>query len=320
MSRISEEGGLPRRGRDGGPEDRVHIAICVCTYKRPEMLRRLLSSLREQETGDAFRLSVVVCDNDANGSAADTVAGFRGPSGPPVRYVIEPEQNISLARNRALGSTVADYYACIDDDEVADRAWVLNLHRTIVGERADGVLGPVRPSYDHPPSAWLVRSRIQERREFPTGTEMLDPRHCRTGNVLLSGPLVMSQAPPFDPRYGRTGGEDVDFFSRNLKAGRRFVWCNEAVVHEEIPPSRQKRSYHMRRALLRGVVRSGRSPLWSRDTVKSLAACSAYALALPFVFVLRNSSFMPLVIRWLDHAGKILARLGIKPVRLRDEA
>ena len=57
----------------------------------------------------------------------------------------------------------------------------------------------------------------------------------------------------------------------------------------------------------------------SLDSLKSLAACLAYSLALPFVFVLRNRLFMPLLIRDLDHAGKLLARCGIAPIKGRSE-
>lgn len=314
-----EEARGPRAETDGGSGEGTHIAVCICTFKRPDMLGRLLASLRDQDTGGAFGLSITVVDNDGNGSAAETVAAFRTGSGMPVRYAIEPQANISMARNRALTTAAADFYACIDDDEVAEKTWVLNLYRTIVAERAAGVLGPVRPSYDTPPPSWLVRSRIQERPEFPTGTEMSDPKHCRTGNVLFSHALIASQARLFDPEFGRTGGEDVDFFRRMIMEGHRFVWCNEAVVHEVTPLFRQKRSYYLRRALLRGVVQAKRAPLMSRDSFRSVGACAVYALALPFAFIVHNRSFMPLLIRGLDHAGKVLARCGIKPVRSRDD-
>jgi len=320
MSGIRE--GVPggRMESDGRPGQTAHIAVCVCTFKRPALLRHLLASLRQQDTGGAFRLSITVVDNDRDGSAAGTVTEFRDGGPVPLRYVVEPEQNISSARNRALTAAAADYYACIDDDEFAERAWLLSLFRTIVESQAAGVLGPVRPSYDNAPPAWLVKGRIQERREFPTGTVMSDPKDCRTGNVLFSHALIAAQDRLFDPEYGRTGGEDVDFFRRMIGAGHRFVWCNEAVVYEVTPLSRQKRSYYLRRALLRGVVQSGRARLLSLDSLKSLCACTAYALALPFAFVFRHRSFMPLLIRGLDHAGKILARCGIKPVRSREEA
>lgn len=298
----------------------THIAICVCTFKRPALLGRLLTSLAGQATDGAFDLSVTVVDNDREGSARDTVAAFRTDSPLPVRYVIEPEQNISLARNRALTTAAADYYACLDDDEFADRAWLLNLYRTIAETGADGVLGPVRAVYDNAPPAWLVKGRIQERKEFPTGTALADPKFCRTGNVLFSGGLIAAQEVLFDPRYGRSGGEDIDFFRRMIAAGRRFVWSNEAVAYEVTPPERQTRSYYLRRALLRGVVQADRAPLLSGDSLKSLGACAAYTLLLPFVFVLRPRAFMPLLIRDMDHAGKVLARCGLRPVKDRPGA
>ena len=271
------------------------------------MLKRLLASLAELETGGAFSISITVVDNDRDGSAAESVAEFQAGRSWPVRYLIEPERNISLARNRALTSAAADYYACIDDDEYADKSWLTGLYGTIVGSQAAGALGPIRPVYDTPPPAWLIKGRIQERKAFPTGTVLRDPKYCRTGNVLFSKELLAGREVLFDPGYGRTGGEDVDFFRRMIRAGYRFVWNNEAVVYEVTPALRQKRSYYLRRALLRGVVQSSQAPLWSRDSLKSLGACAVYTLALPLVFVFRHRSFMPFLIRDLDHAGKLLA-------------
>lgn len=295
------------------------VVVCICTFKRPAMLRRLLTSLKGQDTDGLFDLSIAVVDNDQEGSAAGTVAEFKKESPVPVHYVIEPQQNISLARNRALTCVEADLYACIDDDEFAVKDWLVHLYRTISQYEADGVLGPVRPTYDQPPPRWLVKGRIQERREFPTGTTLTDPKYCRTGNVILSKSLLAAPDSLFDPNYGRTGGEDIDFFRRAIRRGHRFVWCNEAVVQEVTPPVRQKRSFYLRRALLRGVVQSDQASLVSRDSLKSVAACLGYSLALPFVFVFRNRLFMPLLIRDLDHAGKLLARCGITPVRGRSE-
>ena len=45
------------------------ISVCVCTYKRPEYLKRLLMSLTEQVIADDFLFEVVVVDNDLQASA-----------------------------------------------------------------------------------------------------------------------------------------------------------------------------------------------------------------------------------------------------------
>ena len=45
----------------------THICVCVCTYRRPLPLKRLLLELNRQETGDSFTYSIVVVDNDEEG-------------------------------------------------------------------------------------------------------------------------------------------------------------------------------------------------------------------------------------------------------------
>ena len=48
---------------------KVHITVCICTYKRPIMLDNLLSRLSIQRTEDSFSYDIVIVDNDNIGSA-----------------------------------------------------------------------------------------------------------------------------------------------------------------------------------------------------------------------------------------------------------
>lgn len=54
--------------------------MCICTYKKPELLRRLLSKLDSQETESLFDSSIVIVDNDWSASARQTVQSFVGQS------------------------------------------------------------------------------------------------------------------------------------------------------------------------------------------------------------------------------------------------
>src|SRR5664280_1724691 len=68
-----------RRERGGVPTHRPkigtkHISVCICTYKRPWLLKRLLGEIGKQETGGLFSYSIVVADNDALRSAEATVS------------------------------------------------------------------------------------------------------------------------------------------------------------------------------------------------------------------------------------------------------
>src|SRR5687767_2600801 len=98
--------------------DKAHITVCICTFKRPEMLGRLLQALAAQDTAGKFAYSIVVADNDA-GKSGEAVARQYA-----VTYCVEPEQNIALARNRAIANATGNYIAFIDDDEFPEKDWL----------------------------------------------------------------------------------------------------------------------------------------------------------------------------------------------------
>src|SRR6266540_2958417 len=104
-----------------------HISVCICTFKRPELLKRLLEKLAAQRTDGLFSYSVVVVDNDRCQSAQQVVQAFRKGSDLDVHYHTEPEQNIALARNRAVENATGDFVAFIDDDEFPETDWLLTL-------------------------------------------------------------------------------------------------------------------------------------------------------------------------------------------------
>src|SRR5688572_6221434 len=119
-----------------------HISVCICTFRRPALLLRLLQELSLQETAGLFSYSVVVSDNDAAQSAKELVLQFSASSPLKVVYCAESEQNIALARNAALANANGEYIAFIDDDEYPARDWLLTLLKTCDKYGAEGALGP----------------------------------------------------------------------------------------------------------------------------------------------------------------------------------
>jgi succinoglycan biosynthesis protein ExoM len=288
-----------------------HISVCVCTYKRPIFLQRLLSELVKQNTGDSFTYSIVIADNDELRSAEPLVSEFAANSNIAVKYCVEPRQGIALARNKAVQNTTGDFVAFIDDDEVPMRDWLQLLFAACQKYGVDGVLGPVKPSFGDGVPRWIVRGRFFDRPSYETG-HVLVPKQTRTGNVLLKGDTLRGTDLPFRPEF--RSGEDVDFFRRAIEDGRVFIWCNEAEVYEAVPPTRWKRMYLLRRALLRGASAALRPSVGVRDVVKSVLAVSIYAVALPFAALLGQHRFMSLMVRLCDHLGKLLALVGMNPI------
>lgn len=296
----------------GGAEKTLpHIAVCVCTYKRPYALQRLLRHLDGQVTEGLFTWSVVVVDNDESRSAEGAAAEMAASLSVPLQYAVEPRRSIALARNRTVAIARGEYLALIDDDEFPAPDWLLILYRTLVQHGVDGVLGPVIRHFDQAPPRWFQKSRIYDRRVNPTG-RAVHWKEARTGNALLKA-RIMTDVMPFRPEF--RAGEDQDFFRRKIEEGFSFIWCSDARVYETIPPARWKRVYVLRKAALQGATAALQPDCGAVSIAKSIIAVPLYTLCLPFALLLGQHRFMALMVKIADHGGKLLRRMGINPIK-----
>ncbi|OGS95813.1 MAG: hypothetical protein A3K04_06845 [Gallionellales bacterium RBG_16_56_9] len=283
----------------------IAIDVCIATFKRPFALRELLESLRNQDlTGISMRLIVV--DNDRQQSARAIVDDFRTGSGLQVVYDVEQQQNISLARNRALRHVQADHFAFVDDDETVCDAW---LHRLVDGlhrYQADIVFGPVISILPADAPAWVQlnfkRARHDSGAKLQTGG---------AGNVLLKRTVLAGTQPYFNPSFGLTGGEDTDFFYRMYLAGRRLIWCDDAWATEPVAPERLTVAWLRRRAFRSGqnfmkiFVRRFpfyKKPIWF--ALKS-AQITGALLVLPLVRLTSYPRYVALTARLAAASGQL---------------
>jgi glycosyltransferase involved in cell wall biosynthesis len=281
------------------------------------MLAELLSALVKQETQGRFSYFVRVVDNDSSGSARETVEAFRRTGTLRVEYEIEPRQNISMARNRAVGGVKSDFIAMIDDDEVPVSNWLSLLLSHAESNSADGVLGPVHPLYPEGCPAWLKRSGLCDRPTHPTG-KVLNFGETRSGNGMVRTALFAGESEPFKVAFGCSGGEDIDFFRCKMAEGRRFIWCNEAEAYERVPEDRWQLGYYLRRQFRLGGLLGERHP-----GVKSLLSSSGRVLA-HFAFALiglpmGKHFYGKRLARLCYHAGYVLTVVGLAWNRQREE-
>ncbi|MGD0471010.1 MAG: glycosyltransferase family 2 protein [Terriglobales bacterium] len=289
-----------------------HITVCICTFRRLELLRCLLEDLREQETEGLFTYSVLVVDNDREASARSAVSEFAVLQSFAVGYFVEPEQNIALTRNKAIENATGDYVVFIDDDESPIRCWLVTLFKACKKFNAYGALGPVHPRFPVTPPDWVVKGKFYDRPTYPTGF-VIDWRKGRTGNTLLKREIFVDVSQPFRPEF-RTG-EDQDFFRRMIERGYFFIWCDEAVAYEIVPPERWSRKFLLKRALLRGYTSLAHPSSSARGILTSAVAAPVYTLALPFALALGQGKFMNVLVRLFDHLGRLLGFVGINPIK-----
>jgi len=162
------------------------IAICVITYKRPEGLSNLLASLNQLSFNKVPRpiLELVVVDNDTSGNAAQLCKAIDFPDYAAIKCVTEERRGISYARNTAIASTSADvdFIAFIDDDEIADPAWLDELLHAEKVHDADVVTGCVLSHFTDEMPDWIRRGAFFDRERYVTGQPLT---WARTGNVLI---------------------------------------------------------------------------------------------------------------------------------------
>lgn len=288
------------------------ISVCICTFKRPGVTGTLASVL-SQALPPGTDIEIVVVDNDPMRSAEATVAAVALGTSVPVKYAMEPARNISLARNRALSFAVGDWLALIDDDEIADSNWLAALLAAAEGHGADAVIGRVDALYPPGTPGWLLAADPLSRRWGASGTALTTGS---SANALLNRDVLIASGVRFDEAFGRSGGEDTDFFNRLHLAGAKIVASDTALVRERVPVERLRPAYLRRRAVraghsyglirLRALSPAGRIYFFAVSMVKAalFAACSATLLAVA------RATAMKLGIRgWLNF-GKLRACAG----------
>lgn len=298
-----------------------HISICICTFKRPELLTRLLESIAQQITDGTFTFDVVVVDNDTQRSAEPSVERFRTRSGIVVRYDCEPNQNISLTRNRAIRNACGNLVAFIDDDERPVPEWLRQLHGTLCTANAWGVLGPVLPDFPVDAPSWIRKGKFFDRRRSATGST-ISMQDARTGNVLFKRSVFKDDELWFDPAYGRTGGEDSDFFIRQFARGGHYVWSDEAVAYEAVPANRLTGSFLARRSTRAGTL-DGEAMRAGTLSPKGIIGRSALILTaciglLPVSLLLPKHLRMYILFKLVYCAGILTGYWGFSILRYRE--
>ena len=254
-------------------------SVVICTYNRPRLLEMAVRSCLRDASRKALRFEIVIADNSVDQHALSLVRTLAA-EGHPIRSVPASPPNISIARNAGLHATDAPLVAFLDDDLEVESGWLDHFVETMAATGADGAMGPVRPSFEGGAPYWDAEGRRFTRvLEQPSGSVIgiaaRAPRHfvVSTASSIWRVSTCFTDAQPFDPAYGASGGEDIDLFLRLEKRGCRFVWCADAGVRETIQPNRTRLLYQLLRTY------SG-AQVYAAVAMKHAASPSSRALSL----------------------------------------
>lgn len=290
-------------------------SICIATYKRRELLEKLLDSLSKQKLPESVELEVIIVDNDKSESAKEVVERAEKKLGLNLRYFTQPTKNISLTRNVSVAEAKGEYIFFIDDDEIASSEWISHLHNVFFKYNADAVFGRVISYFDPNKPEWIKNCFIYNRRSSKTGTRAIS---TRTGNVMIKSSLLRTVEGPFEPAYGITGGEDTKLFSLLKKKGAKYINCYEAVTYEYVSPERAKLKWLFIRAF-RGGNDFVRREIEFQKKHKFITRihflfigiiCSIISLFLSAIFFFNKTKRLNWALKLSANWGKVAAILG----------
>jgi glycosyltransferase involved in cell wall biosynthesis len=219
------------------------VTIVIPTHERPHRLDACLKSLLLLDYPDYM---VLVVDNAATtGETADVVRKINSPI---VRYIAEPKQGASRARNLGLRETSTPIVAFIDDDEIADPHWLAELARGF-NEHPEAVCvaGAMVPAEleteaqvlfeqfggftKHRGFTWNVFSPATARNQSPLYPL---PQFGAGGNMAFKTEELRKSG-GFDASLGAgsksMGGEETRAFTDLLLAGGTMVYQPTAITH-----------------------------------------------------------------------------------------
>jgi succinoglycan biosynthesis protein ExoM len=226
------------------------VLITIPTFRRQELLAQLLSGIAQLAAPDDCAVEVLVLDNDSTQSARDVVAGVGQRFPFALAYAHVPEPGLSSVRNVALNrARDFDFLAMIDDDEIPQRQWLVELLGVQAATAADAVIGPVPRLLPERAPRWLRRGRFFESPTYPDRTLVRDGY---SGNCLLRVASLRRFDLAFEQTLNFAGGEDLLFFRQLVQRGGVLAFAARAVAEESVGAERANAAYILKLHFRRG--------------------------------------------------------------------
>ncbi len=227
-------------------------AVIVCTYtmERRADLDACLDALeRQRRTPDEV---IVVVDHNPELLATVRTSVRTIPNAGP--------RGLSSARNTGLAATTADLVVFIDDDAVADPAWLEELlapfrHPDVaaVGGRIEPSWPTDRPNWFPPHLDWTVGCTN------PDAPEVVGPVRNVFGASAAFRRSALERVGGFPVELGRVGADvagceetQVCIRIRQTAATDQVVYAPRALVSHRVTPGRARVGYVLRRCLGEG--------------------------------------------------------------------
>ncbi|MBT8488777.1 MAG: glycosyltransferase family 2 protein [Gemmatimonadetes bacterium] len=231
----------------------LDVSVCICTYNRQESLLEVLQSLKRVHVPKATGWEVLVIDNNSSDGTAEAVQSGEWEA-LPLRYVHEPRQGLSHARNAAVSKAEGRVLAFLDDDVAVETDWLEKLLGAFGAEPAPAVVGgPAILDSELERPAWWHGEFDGPAGHFDAGDSVRTSDDGYGGMIGIGANMafhrsVFERYGHFRTDLGRTGsslamGEELELLDRLRRGDERLVYDPSVVVYHRPDLARVSRSY-----------------------------------------------------------------------------
>lgn len=227
----------------------IEVTVAICCYNAANFLPNLLAQLVKQNC--PLPWEILLINNNSTDNSVEIISHFSKSSSIPIRYILESEQGIAFARNRAIKESQAStFLAFIDADELPGKAWLSTAIDSLQNHSSDCVGGKIDIDLLTRPK-WLCDSLLPFLGLLDHGSTPMkiinDKTPIWSGNIAYRLSLFKG-GEPFDTRYNRKGkgiggGEDSILFRKLLASNCYMRYEPKMQIVHHIPPEKLRRYY-----------------------------------------------------------------------------
>ena len=232
----------------------TRISIAIPTHNRARLLPQTLESIMALEFPSDADIECLVIDNASTDETEELVDRFARTARLATRWVFEPQQGSSYARNRAVKEARGDYLLFIDDDAIAEPRWAMELLAALNRRKLDAVCGMVLPQWAAPPPRWMgpsvfIKLAVHDEQALADAPlSKIETIHNYFSANVGFRRETFALFGAFREELGVVGGnpmsgEDTELFERIMRLGGRMGFAPAARVHHQIPAERMTRAY-----------------------------------------------------------------------------
>ena len=234
----------------------MNVSLIICTYNRCESLLKTLESVAASVLPPSIEWEVVVVDNNSQDQTSAAVEEFSDRHPGRFRYLFEPTQGLSNARNAGILAAQGEVIAFTDDDVIVHPSWLLNLTRPFLERSWAGAGGRVLPFQGVVLPPWLSLSPPYDlggrvAALFDQGGEPKELNLPPYGANMAFRREMFQKYGHFRRDLGRRpdsliGGEETEFGMRLIAARERLFYKPSAIVYHPVPEERLTKEYLFR--------------------------------------------------------------------------